>query len=118
MVAMVSAISPRHGLVAPPLKGAAPHVEAPAASPASTALAPVAPVLSARGSHLTTLRPDPSFVVQLIATATVVDDDEAKAAILRTQLGVTEPGSGAADPAEHGRVLAGIRYFQELYALG
>ena len=69
MVAMVSAISPRHGLVARPLKGAAPHVEAPAASPASTALAPVAPVLSARGSHLTTLRPDPSFVVQLIATA-------------------------------------------------
>ena len=47
--------------------------------------------------------------VQLIATAQVVDDEAGKAAILRAQLGVTEPGSGAADPAEHGRVLAGIR---------
>jgi len=47
--------------------------------------------------------------VQLIADATVVDDDEGKAAILRTQLQVTEPGSGAADPLEHGRRLAGIR---------
>lgn len=47
--------------------------------------------------------------VQLIATAAVVDDDEAKAEILRTQLGSTEPGSGAADPLEHGRRLAGIR---------
>ena len=47
--------------------------------------------------------------VQLIARATVVDDAEGKAAILRVQLGVTEPGSGAADPAEHGRRLAGIR---------
>jgi transcriptional regulator len=47
--------------------------------------------------------------VQLIATAQVVDDIEGKAAILREQLGVTEPGSGAADPIEHGRRLSGIR---------
>jgi transcriptional regulator len=47
--------------------------------------------------------------VQLIATAHVVDDEAGKAEILREQLGVTEPGSGAADPAEHGRRLAGIR---------
>jgi transcriptional regulator len=47
--------------------------------------------------------------VQLIATAQVVDDEAGKAEILRAQLGVTEPGSGAADPAEHGRRLAGIR---------
>jgi len=47
--------------------------------------------------------------VQLIATAQIVDDEEGKAVILREQLGVTEPGSGAADPAEHGRRLAGIR---------
>jgi transcriptional regulator len=47
--------------------------------------------------------------VQLIAVATVVDDEGGKAEILRTQLGVTEAGSGAADPIEHGRRLAGIR---------
>jgi transcriptional regulator len=47
--------------------------------------------------------------VQLIGDATVVDDPEAKAAILRIQLGVTEPDGGAADPAEHGRTLNGIR---------
>ena len=47
--------------------------------------------------------------VQLIADATIVDDQDAKAEILRTQLGVTEPDSGAADPSEHGRVLNGIR---------
>jgi transcriptional regulator len=60
---------------------------------------------------------DPAFgvpttyyaAVQLIASATVVDDAEGKAEILRTQLGVTEPGSGAVDPIEHGRVLNGIR---------
>jgi transcriptional regulator len=46
---------------------------------------------------------------QLIADATVVDDPAGKAAILRTQLGDVEPGSGAADPAEHGRTLNGIR---------
>jgi transcriptional regulator len=47
--------------------------------------------------------------VQLIADATVVDDAEGKAAILRTQLGSTEPDGAAADPIEHGRRLAGIR---------
>jgi transcriptional regulator len=47
--------------------------------------------------------------VQLIASAEVVDDQEGIAAILREQLGVTEPDSGAADPAEHDRRLAGIR---------
>jgi len=34
---------------------------------------------------------------------------DGKAAILRRQLGVTEPGSGAADALEHGRRLTGIR---------
>jgi transcriptional regulator len=47
--------------------------------------------------------------VQLIAQAEVVDDHDQVAAMLRQQLAVTEPGSGAADPAEHGRVLHGIR---------
>jgi transcriptional regulator len=47
--------------------------------------------------------------VQLIASAEIVDQPEAKAAILREQLGLTEPGSGAADPSEHGRTLNGIR---------
>lgn len=47
--------------------------------------------------------------VQLIATAHVVDGEAGLAEILRVQLGVTEPGSGAADPVEHGRRLAGIR---------
>jgi transcriptional regulator len=47
--------------------------------------------------------------VQLIADAEIVDDQDGKAAILRQQLGVTEPDSGAADPADHGRRLAGIR---------
>jgi transcriptional regulator len=47
--------------------------------------------------------------VQLIAGATVIDDEPGKAAILRTQLAVTEPAGGAADPIEHGRRLAGIR---------
>lgn len=47
--------------------------------------------------------------VQLTATAEIIDDPEGKAAILREQLAVTEPGSGSADPAEHGRTLAGIR---------
>lgn len=47
--------------------------------------------------------------VQLTATAEVVDDAAGKAAILREQLAVTEPGSGSADPADHGRTLAGIR---------
>jgi transcriptional regulator len=47
--------------------------------------------------------------VQLIGTAEVVDDQDGKAAILRHQLTVTEPGSGAVDPAEHGRRLNSIR---------
>jgi transcriptional regulator len=47
--------------------------------------------------------------VQLIADATVIDDDEGKAAILRRQLAGTEPGGGAADPLEHGRRLNSIR---------
>jgi transcriptional regulator len=47
--------------------------------------------------------------VQLVGTAEVVDDADAKAEILRVQLGVTEPGSGAADPAEHGKRLNSIR---------
>ena len=60
---------------------------------------------------------DPAFgvpttyyaAVQLIGTATVIDDHAAKSAILRTQLDDNEPGSGAVDPVEHGRVLNGIR---------
>jgi transcriptional regulator len=47
--------------------------------------------------------------VQLTADAAVIDDQDAKVEILRTQLGVTEPGSDVADPSEHGRVLNGIR---------
>ena len=47
--------------------------------------------------------------VQLIAQATVLDEVEAKLAVLRAQLGAFEPGSGAADPAVHERKLAGIR---------
>jgi transcriptional regulator len=47
--------------------------------------------------------------VQLIADVEIVDDQDGKAAILREQLGVTEPGSDAVDPAEHGRTLNGIR---------
>jgi transcriptional regulator len=47
--------------------------------------------------------------VQLVGVAEVVDDIEGKAAILRTQLGVTEPGSDVADPVEHGTRLKGIR---------
>jgi transcriptional regulator len=47
--------------------------------------------------------------VQLIADATVLDDTDAKVAVLRRQLGDNEPGSDAADPADHGRTLNGIR---------
>ena len=60
---------------------------------------------------------DPAFgvpttyyaAVQLVGTVTVVDDDEGKAAILRAQLAVTEPGGDAVDPLEHGRRLNSIR---------
>jgi len=69
MAAMVSAISPRQGLAAQPLKGEAHHAETPTASPASTALVPVAPVSSASGLRSAMHRPDPPFVMQLIATA-------------------------------------------------
>jgi transcriptional regulator len=47
--------------------------------------------------------------VQLIADAEVCDDQADKVEILKTQLGVVEPGSDIADPAEHGRRLDGIR---------
>jgi transcriptional regulator len=47
--------------------------------------------------------------VQLIADATVVDDLDEKAAILREQLAVTEPDADVADPVDHGRRLSGIR---------
>ncbi len=47
--------------------------------------------------------------VQLVADAAIVDDAAAKAVILRAQLATNEPGSGAADPIEHGRTLNGIR---------
>jgi len=47
--------------------------------------------------------------VQLIATAHVLDDQDAKVEILRTQLADVEPGSDVADPSDHGRRLAGIR---------
>jgi transcriptional regulator len=47
--------------------------------------------------------------VQLVADAVVVDGAEDKAAILRVQLGDNEPGSGVADPIEHGRRLNTIR---------
>lgn len=47
--------------------------------------------------------------VQLRCEATIVDDDEAKLEILRRQLEVFESEVGHADPAVHGRKLAGIR---------
>jgi transcriptional regulator len=60
---------------------------------------------------------DPAFgvpttyyaAVQLVGVASVVDDAEGKAEILRAQLAVTEPDGGAADPIEHGRRLNSIR---------
>ncbi len=60
---------------------------------------------------------DPAFgvpttyyaAVQLVGTATALDGFDDKAAALRTQLADTEPGSGAVDPAEHGRRLNAIR---------
>ncbi|MFC9239710.1 FMN-binding negative transcriptional regulator [Streptomyces decoyicus] len=51
--------------------------------------------------------------VQLTCTAHVVDDPEAKAALLQRQLGHFQPDGGsapvAADAAPHGRLLSGIR---------
>lgn len=47
--------------------------------------------------------------VQLRCEATIVDDDEAKLAILRRQLGAFEPEIGHADPSVHLRKLPTIR---------
>jgi transcriptional regulator len=47
--------------------------------------------------------------VQLVATAQILDDPDAKLAVLRAQLAVLEPDSDVADPAVHERKLAGIR---------
>jgi len=47
--------------------------------------------------------------VQLTGRAQVIDDDAAKADLLRLQQTVLDPGGQWADPAEHGRVLSGIR---------
>jgi transcriptional regulator len=47
--------------------------------------------------------------VVLAARATVLDDPADKAAVLRAQLADVQPGVDVADPAEHGRTLAGIR---------
>jgi transcriptional regulator len=46
---------------------------------------------------------------QLVAEATVVDDDEGKLAILRAQLASYQPEIGHADPQVHTRRLPGIR---------
>ncbi len=47
--------------------------------------------------------------VQLTARAEVVDDEQDKAAILRHQQGALDPGGAWVDPAEHRRLLDGIR---------
>jgi transcriptional regulator len=47
--------------------------------------------------------------VVVAARAEVIDDVEAKAAVLRTQLAAEQPGVDVADPLEHGRTLSGIR---------
>jgi transcriptional regulator len=47
--------------------------------------------------------------VQLVCDAAVVDDVDGKVAILREQLATQQPGIDVADPAVHGRKLAGIR---------
>ena len=47
--------------------------------------------------------------VQLTAQAEVVDDDDAKAQILRRQQAALDPDGAWVDPAQHGRLLAGIR---------
>jgi transcriptional regulator len=46
---------------------------------------------------------------QLTCRATVIDDSEGKAAILRQQLAALEPELDAVDPMEHERKLPGIR---------
>lgn len=47
--------------------------------------------------------------VQVVADADVIDDDDAKLAILRRQLAAYEPEVGHADPSVHVRRLPGIR---------
>jgi transcriptional regulator len=47
--------------------------------------------------------------VQLTGTATVVDDPDELAGVLRTQLGTFEPDGGYVDPTEHQRRFAAIR---------
>jgi transcriptional regulator len=47
--------------------------------------------------------------VVVAARAEVLDGDEAKAAVLRTQLADVQPGVDVADPLEHGRTLGSIR---------
>lgn len=47
--------------------------------------------------------------VQLIAAAEILDDVDAKLAVLRAQLGVFEPDSDVEDPSAHERKLSGIR---------
>jgi transcriptional regulator len=46
---------------------------------------------------------------QLVCDVEVIDDDEAKLAILRRQLGALQPDAGHADPSVHLRKLPGIR---------
>jgi len=65
---MISAISPRQALTGAPLKeGESRGAEKPAA-PASTALVPVEPLQHMDHPRMR-LRPDPSFIMHLIATA-------------------------------------------------
>jgi len=47
--------------------------------------------------------------VQLTGPASVIDDPEAVAAVLRRQLAVLEPGADVVDPQEHGAKLGAIR---------
>jgi len=47
--------------------------------------------------------------VQLVATAEILDQPEAKLVVLREQLATFEPSSDVADPSVHTRKLAGIR---------
>ena len=47
--------------------------------------------------------------VQVTAQAEVVDDDAGKSEILRRQQAAADPDGGWVDPAEHGRLLTGIR---------
>src|SRR5882757_2714405 len=46
---------------------------------------------------------------QLSGEVEVIDDPEGKLAILRRQLATLQPGAGHVDPAEHHRLLPGIR---------